>query len=287
MAPRTLTPEPMWKAGASQAVRGERPLVMAHRGRSATTPESSYQAFREAYELGVDFLETDAHLTRDGEVVLFHDSTLDRTTDGTGRLADYTLAQLEEFDMGYWFQPPGLEGTGEYPFRGKGVKVVTLDEVLKSFPDVRVNVDLKDPFRELPGHVAGVLRDNDAEGRVIVGSFRQKQIRRFREVAPRVATSAGPAEVLKFYLGHKLGRLSGGARPYIALQVPVKLGPLSVVNPATIRKAHERGVAVQPWVVNDPVQMAALLEWGVDGIFTDVPEVLLEQVTRFVEGGDE
>lgn len=277
---------PPWQASELPVLRNDRPLVMAHRGRSAFTPESTFQAFQEAHALGVDFLETDAHLTKDGEVVLFHDTTLDRTTNGTGRLVDYTLTELEQFDMGYWFQPPALAGTDEYPHRGAGMRVQTLGAILDAFPDVRVNVDLKDKFPALPARAAEVLSAHDAVERVIVGSFRQKQIKRFRTLSPAV-TSAGPFEVLKFYLGCKFGRLSTKSRPFHALQVPVHVGPLHLVTPKTIRQAHARGIAVQPWVINDPAQMRTLLAWGVDGLFTDDPETLLGEVTRFMNVREE
>ncbi len=256
---------------------------MAHRGRSAYTPENSFQAFKDAHGLGVDFLETDAHLTKDEQVVLFHDATLDRTTEGTGRLVDYTLAELEEFDMGYRFQPENLEGTDEYPFRGQGIQIQTLERILTAFPDVRVNIDLKDPFEALPQAVFEVLKACDATQRVVVGSFRQKQIKKFREIAPGVVTSAGPFEVLKFYLGHKLGRLSHDPRPYLAFQIPIKIGPLHFTTPKTIQEAHERGIGVHVWTVNDPIEMRQLLNWGVDGIFTDDPELLLKQLDCFMK----
>ena len=114
---------------------------MAHRGQSASVPESTMLAFQQAYDLGVDFLETDARLTRDRRVVLFHDSTLTRTTNGHGRLSQYSLAELKAFDLGYRFQKPGQQ---DFPFRGQGLQILTLAEFLGAFPRVRVNIDLKE-----------------------------------------------------------------------------------------------------------------------------------------------
>ncbi len=247
---------------------------MAHRGQSASVPESTMIAFKQAYDLGVDFLETDARLTRDHQVVLFHDSTLDRTTNGGGKLSRYSLAELKEFDLGYLFQKPGLE---DFPFRGQGHHILTLTEFLGAFPRVHVNIDLKNKDPILPALVAAILKDEGAEDRVIVASFHQKQIKRFRQIAGgRVTTSAGPREVLRFVIGSAFGRPFARPPPYAAFQVPMGAGPIKVVTPRNITIAHQQNVAIQVWTVNDPQQMRQLIQWGVDGIFTDKPELLLQ-----------
>ncbi len=247
---------------------------MAHRGQSASVPESTMMSFKQAYDLGVDFLETDARLTRDHEVVLFHDSTLDRTTNGKGKLAKYSLAELKALDLGYYFQRPGMV---DFPFRGQGLQILTLAEFLGAFPRVHVNIDLKQKDPTLPARVASILKQEGAEDRVIVASFHQKQINLFRQIAgPRVTTSAGPIEVLRFLIGSVHGRPFKQPPPYSAFQVPVGLGPFKVVTPQKISFAHEKGVAVQVWTINNQQKMLQLIDWGVDGIFTDTPELLIE-----------
>ncbi len=247
---------------------------MAHRGQSASVPESTLLAFKQAYDLGVDFLETDARLTRDHQVVLFHDSTLTRTTNVGGKLSQYSLPELKTLDLGYWFQLPGQ---GDFPFRGQGHHILTLAEFLGAFPRVRVNIDLKNKDPVLPGLVADILKQEGAEDRVIVASFHQKQIYLFRQIAgSRVTTSAGPMEVLHFVIGSACGRPFKRPPSYAAFQVPVGLGPIKIVTPRKIAFAHEKGVAMQVWTINDPQKMLQLMEWGVDGIFTDKPELLLQ-----------
>ncbi len=252
----------------------QKPLVMAHRGQSASVPESTLLAFKQAYDLGVDFLETDARLTRDHQVVLFHDSTLARTTNTKGHLSEYSLAELKKLDLGYWFQKPGHD---DFPFRGQGHQILTLAEFLGVFPRVHVNIDLKQKDPALPASVAAILKQEGAEDRVIVASFHQKQIQLFRQIAgSRVTTSAGPYEVLRFVIGSVFKRPFARPPPYAAFQVPVGAGPIKVVTPRNIAYAHQQGVAVQVWTVNDPGRMRQLIEWGVDGIFTDNPELLLK-----------
>ncbi len=249
-------------------------LVFAHRGQSASVPESTMISFKQAYDLGVDYLETDARLTRDHEVVLFHDSTLDRTTNGKGKLIKYSLAELKALDLGFRFQKTGLV---DFPFRGHGLQILTLAELLGAFPRVHVNIDLKQKYPTLPARVAAILHQERAEDRVIVASFHQKQINRFRQIAcSRVTTSAGPIEVLHFVLGSARGRPFKHPPPYAAFQVPVGLGPIKIVTPRKVAFAHEKGVAVQVWTINEPDKMLQLIEWGVDGIFTDKPELLLQ-----------
>ncbi len=250
-----------------------RPLIMAHRGDSASTPENTMLSMERAVEVGVDILETDVRMTSDGQLVLFHDDTLERTTGVTGRISDYTLEELKQIDVGSLFTP---DGGLTYPFRGKGLTIVTLREAFERFPDMRFNLDIKDMDRRAAEALAEIINEYDMSGSVIVGSFHDAQIQRFRRLMPDVATAAAPSEVTKFLFGVKSRLLPVVVRrcPYRAFQVPVRYGRISVVDRRFVSEAHKRMVAVHVWTINDRETMEHLIQLGVDGIFTDNPRLL-------------
>ena len=262
---------PIYQTTTIPYLKNNRPLVMAHRGRSAFTPESSFQAFKEAYDLDVDALETDIRITKDSVPVVFHDKTLDRTTNGTGPIANYTFEQLQEFDLGYWYKDPK---TNTYPFRDKGFKIISLEGLFEKLPRIRVNMDIKDRFSSAPQDLLDTIISSDVEDRVLVGSFHQKQLSRFRKInkAKRIPTSAGPFEVLAF-LTHSLMFTK---KRFCALQVPLSLGFIKIVTEKNIQRAHKKNIAVHAWTINDREMMIKLLQWQIDGIVTDNPDLLLE-----------
>lgn len=228
-----------------------------------------------AVEIGVDVLETDVRMTRDCELVLFHDDTLERTTGRSGRVADYTLQQLKEIDLGEMFTP---DNGATYPYRGQGLSIVTLREAFEAFPDMRFNLDIKDTDPRAPRLVANIIEECGRESSVIVGSFHDRQVHSFRRLMPDVATAASPSEVTRFVFGLKIHLLRVLVRcyRYRAFQVPLKYGSIKVVNEAFVRASHERGVAVHVWTVNERPTMEQLIALGVDGIFTDRPALLRE-----------
>lgn len=244
------------------------PLLIAHRGGSALAPENTLTAFRRALEWwGADVLEIDVHPTRDGEVVVIHDATVDRTTDGSGAVAGRTLAELRRLDAGHRFTP---DGGRTFPFRGRGIAVPTLAEVLEAFPDARVNVEIKDG-RAQEGVWETVHRLGAAH-RVLVAAARREDRRRFDGYAG--PTSAAREEIRAFLLLCRCG-LAGFWRPPVdAFQVPERQGALRVVDPRFVREAARFGVPVHVWTVDDPAAMRRLLEWGVDGVITDRPDRL-------------
>src|SRR5918993_3646085 len=165
------------RKGNDRTVRGEWPVNLAHRGASALAPENTIEAFRLAVEAGAGGLELDVHLTRDGHVVVLHDATVDRTTDGEGPVSEMTLEELRAFDAGHNFSP---DGGPSRPYRGRGVRVPILEEVLREFPGVAVNIDIKAGRPGIEAAVLGVLREADALGRVIVVSTTHANVKRFR-----------------------------------------------------------------------------------------------------------
>ncbi len=248
-------------------------MIMAHKGDSAAVPENTMLAMRGAIEIGVDLLETDLRLTKDKEFVLFHDEDLVRTTGQEGRICDYTLEDLLNIDAGHTFTP---DGGNTFPFRGKGLKLLTLRDAFSEFPDMRFNLDIKDKDPEAPLLLAKEIRNYSREESVIVASFNDTQLERFRKALPVVATSAHPGEVKRFVIGLKLHMLRMLVRTpmYRAFQVPIKSGKTTVVDARFVQAAHDRNIAVHVWTINDAPTMKGLVNLGVDGIFTDEPELL-------------
>lgn len=234
--------------------------AFAHRG-GALHPdlvglENTLHAFRHAHDLGFRHLETDVHLTADGVLVAFHDTVLDRVTDAAGEVAEVMLAALRSARVG-----------GREP-------VPTLVELLDAFPDTVLNLDLKDDRAVAP--LARLLAVRGDEDRVVVGSFSARRLRRFRRLTRgRVATSAHAGEVAAYRLlpSVRLLRLLVRGRPS-ALQVPERAGPLRVVTPGLVRRAHATGAEVHVWVVDTEERMRSLLDRGVDGLMTDRTDIL-------------
>lgn len=258
-------------------LQSDRPLVLAHRGGAALAPENTLVAFQNAVNLGADALELDVHTTADGAVVVIHDDTVDRTTDGKGAVHDLTLAELRQLDAGYHFTPDDGQ---TFPYRGQGVTIPTLEEVLTAFPDMRVNIEIKQTDPPMEAAVKGVIDRAGAQDRVLVGSEHDDVLDRFRALAPAIATSAATGEVRTFYLAQLL-RISAIYRPVAdAFQVPEYSGSTHVVTPSFIDAAHHHGAKVHVWTVNDAETMRRLLDMGVDGIITDRPDVAVAVVNE-------
>jgi glycerophosphoryl diester phosphodiesterase len=262
------------RKGEPKALRGGWPVNLAHRGASAVAPENTIEAFRAALGAGAGGLELDVHTTCDGHVVVIHDPTVDRTTSGTGAVSEMTIDELRGLDAGHAFSP---DGGLTHPYRGRGVRVPTLEEVLEEFPGVAVNVDIKTGYPGTEEAVLGVLRRADALGRVLVVSTRHATVRRFRRVSGgHVSTGASRWEIGVFYLSSRL-RLERLARPaYDALQVPLRHRGIALVTPRFVRAAHARGVRVDVWTIDHAEEMIRLLDLGADVIMTDRPGVLAE-----------
>ncbi|MFW9954187.1 MAG: glycerophosphodiester phosphodiesterase [Candidatus Thorarchaeota archaeon] len=251
----------------------KRPLIMAHRGDSGKTPENTLIGLKSAVEIGVDFLETDVRLTKDDELVLFHDDDLIRTSGEQGAIRDMTLNDLRLIDFGYNFT---MDNGNSYPYRGKGHSIVTLREAFDTFPDHYINLDIKDKEPHAPELLASVVKECGRQRTVMVGSFHDSQIYRFRKIMPEVRTSASPSEVSRFVFALKTKVLGfrGKDYPYQAFQVPLKYGRIQVINERFVKAAHDRKIAVHVWTINERDDMEQLIDLGVDGIFTDEPALL-------------
>jgi glycerophosphoryl diester phosphodiesterase len=248
------------------------PVSLAHRGASARAPENTLEAFRLAVASGAGGLELDVHLTRDGYVVVIHDPTLGRTTDRTGAVAAMTLDELRRADAGYSFNPDHT-----FPYRGHGLRIPTLAEVLREFPGVAVNIDMKADRTGIEAAVLKVLREFGAEERALVVSSRLGAVRRFRRLSGgRISTGASRWETGIFFLLANL-RLERLLRPaYDALQVPLSHRGIPLVTRRFIEAAHASNVRVDAWTINESDEMRRLLDLGVDVIMTDRPGTLAD-----------
>lgn len=211
-------------------------------------------------------------MTRDGHVVCLHDDTLERTTNGRGRVRDHDLTDLRRFDAGYRFTPDGHS----HPFRGQGISIPTLDEVAALDPNAFINLEIKQAKPSIAERLWRQIDDLGLHERVLVASADAMLIREFRNLARgSVATSAGRGEILAFWLAARARVTPLLSIEYEALQVPVAAGGLEVVTPTFIAAAHSRGVKVHVWTIDDVAEMRRLIELGVDGLMTDHPRELV------------
>jgi glycerophosphoryl diester phosphodiesterase len=241
--------------------------VFAHRGGAALRPENTLLAFDHGLSLGADGLELDVHLSRDSVVVVHHDRTLERTTNGRGPIAALTADELARLDAGHHF-----EG-----FRGAAGGVPTLKEVLRRYPAASLIIELKDNDPVLAHKAIDEVRAAAALERVAVGSFGTRVLRAARTYEPRLLTGASREET-RLALYRSWVRWPVRHPPNDAFQVPERSGSTRVVSRRFVRYAHETGVAVQVWTVNDAANMRRLLEWGVDGLISDRPDTAVEVV---------
>ena len=255
------------------------PIVIGHRGCAGEAPENTLASFERALADGAAVLETDVHITRDGEPVLIHDDEVDRISDGSGRVAEFDLAGLQKLDAAHQFS---RDGGRSHPERGRGHRVPSLREALAAFPGARFNLELKE---DLPGLVENTLAAVVEAGRcdtTLLTSGDDRVMRSLRAQVAREkrkpALGASPAEVA----GFAVSALRGEPPPAgpMALQVPTEFAGRPLATPAFVAHAHRHGVQVHVWTINEPDEMERLLDLGVDGIVTDFPALLVSVLTR-------
>jgi glycerophosphoryl diester phosphodiesterase len=267
--PAAFAPPPARLSGIGSAVLVRPLLLYAHRGATAELPENTMPAFRRALEIGVDALEMDAHLTRDGVPIISHDPSAWRMAGVKADWKDVDLEIARTWDVGRGY----VAKDGSRPFSGQGIRVPTLEQVLVELPGVRINVDLKQATPSMVKPTLAVIRKLGAEDRVTLASFRWRTLLGVRRRGYGGDTALAQGEVMALLATptRALRRL-----PYTgaAAQVPVKAGPITFGRKGFIDKCHRLGLRVDFWTVDDPVEVARLLDLGADGIMTDDPAAI-------------
>jgi glycerophosphoryl diester phosphodiesterase len=266
-------------------------LNYAHQGGAREAPSSTLFALRQAVAGGADALELDLHASADGVVMVCHDATVDRTTAASGAIAQMTYDELRTLDNAHWWVPGEVVATdrapADYVHRGKAPAdpsfgIATLREVLEEFPDVFLNLDIKQTapagasYEQL---VADLLREFERTDDVIVASFDDRATDVFAAIAPEISTSCGTIATAAMWHAVRDDTALPETRHH-ALQVPVAAGGNVIVDARFVERAHDHGLAVHVWTINDADEMERLVDLGVDGIITDTPSTLEEILQR-------
>ncbi len=251
---------------------------IAHRGASAEAPENTLPSIELAVKkYQADRVEVDIRLTKDRIPAIFHDAKVDRITNGSGLLANYTLAELKKLDAGFWFDP---EKKREYPFRKKGVTIPTLEEMLTAFPETSFCLEIKEIHEEAVPPILEVIERVQRTGALIVGSFKGEIVRELRKSLASLAQSfLSSHEVKRAYLFFRLGfkKFSCGAQ---FASLPIKQVNFQLDQPRWIEFLHQNGFKVFYWTVNDGEEMKRLIQNGADGILSDYPD----RLNQFISG---
>lgn len=256
-------------------LRDLRPTIhISHRGGAEIAPENTMVAFRLAVErFKTDMLEIDVHTTSDGELVVLHDEKLDRTTDMTGSVTDHTWSELATADAGYRFT---RDGGRTFPFRGKGVRIPRLQEVLSAFPHQRFNVEVKDDVPSIEDGFADVIGRTGSLARVCVGSEDDQVSKRVVRALPDACHFYPRRAVTNLIIGLKAGDVPSDSDPYDVLDIPLYFGGAKLVDTELLFRAARAGRWVNVWTINDRSEMERLVEDQVGGIMTDRPDLLRE-----------
>lgn len=259
---------------------GEHPRVIAHRGSSGIRPENTLPAFEQAVVDRADIIELDVHMTADGEIVVIHDCHVERTTDGSGNVHELSYGQLRSLDAGYNFT---TDGGMTHGFRGRGTYIPRLEEVLQTYPQMPLNIEIKDECGELVERLVELLNKYGRfrDGSVLVVAKRGKMMRLLRKLAPEALTGHSRPESYRFVASafFHLPFLAGDTTADV-IQLPDRDGWLSLPVSPMVRSAHNAGLEAHIWTVNDEARMNALLAAGVDGIFTDHPALLRRVIAK-------
>jgi glycerophosphoryl diester phosphodiesterase len=247
------------------------PAILAHQGGEKEWPSNTMYAFERAYRAGSDVLDIDLQMSKDRVLVLIHDTTVDRTTNGSGKVCELTWSELEKLDAAYSFSPDGTS----FPLRGQGVRIGRLDEVLTAFPDWRLQIEVKEAPLEIAAELARLLGAHQAQDRVLLSSFRPDLMAELRKHCPDVASSATPSEIRTMVLASWLHLESLVSPDYCAFQVPISRYGLPLVTGRTVAAAHSRGVTVLPWTIDSETDLAICQQAGADGINTNLPSKML------------
>ena len=248
--------------------------MIAHRGASGAHPENTLVAFRAAAEGGAPYFELDVHMTRDGQIVVSHDADLKRTCGLDAAIRDLDVAELKRADAGYAFRSPGAGDSPRFSFRGCGIEIPTLAEIFTAFQDRRYVIEIKQSDPSLVAALLDIIDRFGIRRKVLIAGEHQAPIDEIRALAPSIPTGLPYREIADFMIS-----LAPDAKPYSprgdALQIPPEFESWRLVTPESVAAAHRLGLEVHVWTVNDPAEMRAMIDLGVDGIITDYPARLI------------
>jgi glycerophosphoryl diester phosphodiesterase len=261
--------------GSTNPFRTGRTLVIPHAGGDGLFPENTLYAYQQSMAMGGEVIDLDVYLTADGQLIAFHDSTLDRTTNGTGTVAANTLDEITKLDAGW-----GFETDGSFPFRGRGLTVPTIKEVLQAFPELLATLDLKDQRVAVVEPLCALLRELGRTEDVYVGIDVEPQVIAFREQCPEVRTSGTDAERQASRAAREAGDTT-----FVSNQLVGQPGYRNDdgtwrITNETLAWAHDHDTAILTWTVDDLADMEKLVRMGVDGIYTRFPDRLIQVIER-------
>lgn len=233
-------------------------------------PENTAPAFDFAVDHTADVLEIDVRLSRDGQVMVIHDETLDRTTNGSGAVRNLVLSELKGLDAAYRFTSNGTKTrVADYAFRGQGVRLLTLGELFERYPDIRVNIDIKDNDQVALDAVADIVSRCQAVERSVVASFHDEVLMHCRKQYSWLNTSAGMADVKQFYWWYLKGQKGPLPVSVKLFQLPVRYFCIPLAGQRFVDAVHSVGGSINYWTINQPAHMSSLWQKGADGIVTD------------------
>ncbi len=266
---------------ASTYLAASRPRVFGHRGAAGVAPENTLPSFALAVVLGATYLELDVHATSDGEIVVLHDPLLDRTTNGEGPVRDRRWRDVAALDAGWHFTHDGRS----FPYRGQGVRVPRLADVLAAHPRIPLNIEIKQADPPIVAATLDVLRQAGALPRTLLAAEHDDIMAAIRTaVGDEVVTGMSVGDVMTFMDRLMRDDWSGYAPPGAALQVPPAHAGIDIVTAGSVAAAHRVGLEMHVWTINDTAEIERLLDLGVDGVMSDLPGLVAAAVDRRAAG---
>lgn len=259
---------------------GERPWIIAHGGSKQLWPENTMMAFDSSMALGVDALEMDVQLTKDGILVLHHDQTIDRMSDGQGLVIDYTLDELMDFNFGFGF----TDLMGGQPFVKEKVEITPLEALIAKYPEIPLIIEIKNKGsngKRAAAELKRITEEYEVQGHTIVASFHDEVLEHYLEITNETAfVSTAEKESRKLVLTTKTGMGIFYKPEAVAAQLPMESGGYDLTKPRILKSAHRHNMALHYWTINDEKDMETLTVLGADGLMTDRPDLMIEVLNR-------
>jgi glycerophosphoryl diester phosphodiesterase len=275
---------PLWQIALprpQQSFFSEDVLVISHQGGDYLYPSNTLYAFEKSAQIGVDVIELDVHASKDGHLVVIHDDSVDRTTQSTGLVKEKTLSELQELDAGYHWSPERKEES--FPYRGQGITIPSLEQVFQTFPDYRINIEIKQQQPRITETLCKLIRQYNKQEQVLVVSFYDSEMKDFRQQCPEVITAGAPNEIRNFYILHRAFLANLYKSNADAFQVPEYQDSLHIVTKRFAKDAKQKNIQVHVWTVDDVTDMQRMIDLGVNGIITDRPDRLMKLLGRTTE----